>query len=137
MNAIGHKVATYPYVQKVHDDTLDLLVELRDFCALPRQRVTSNDAAYRNLLDAIQKMRITSRLELAMSWVLFAKAEEGNTGDAGSEFIKDLAAFVENDPLSKAELSPVMHGFHERSNRLIQRILHLDQSGALSSTASA
>ncbi len=131
MNNAEALVVAYPYVQRVHDDTLDLLVEMRDFCAFPRKRETSAKAAYRNFNDAIHRLRITSRLELALSWVFYAKAGEEDKSAAVGEFIRDLAGFIDDDSVSGDVLCPVLSKFHERSNHLIRRILHLDQSRAM------
>jgi len=117
---------------RTYDETLDLIVEARDYVAHSRPRSRRSHAPAADLRVSCEALRVTSRLTQVMAWLMLQRAVcEGEISEieacternrlSGHAVCLDVAAA--ND----AELPPGLKSLLRRSLSLYQRISRLEE----------
>lgn len=120
------------YFRRTYDETMNLMVEARNYMAYVERRERVRAGAMTGLRMSCEAMRVTSRLTQVMAWLMMQRAvHEGE--------IEATQAFAEENRLSGGEvcwddsfsgddsLPNGLRSLLERSFSLYQRIARLEE----------
>jgi regulator of CtrA degradation len=119
------------FIHRTYDETMDLMIEARNYMRYVEQRERRRAEAATGLRISCEAMRVTSRLTQVMAWLLMQRAvEEGEiTAEqalaesnriSGAEVCLD-DSFGEDDRLPRG-----LRSLMDRSLRLYCRIVRLE-----------
>jgi regulator of CtrA degradation len=130
---LSAQTAPTAFFSKTYDETMGLLVEVRDYVAHGQKRDRDELAPSAGALLCCEALRITARLTQVMAWLLAQKAVH-----AGE--LSTAQVVAQNGPLAEiaicmADEAPAELGFLpqyfrdllERSRRLYLRVARLDE----------
>ena len=123
------------FFTRTYDEALDLVKEARAYLAGPGQTAARAMPAEASFVYAAESLRLTTRLTESMSWLMFQRAlQEGEiTLEESQEdecHLQHLDICLVDKPLSGRELLPEgLLYLLERSERLYQRLVRLDEQG--------
>ena len=119
-------------IDKTFEDTLDLLVEARNYAAFaPSARGDGRRTPLEGLAVAGSRLRVTSRLAGVMAWLLYQKAVGGGEIDE-AETLRTLPPLDGVDPClddrndGHLDLPAGLQDLLARSRRLYLRVARLD-----------
>jgi regulator of CtrA degradation len=120
------------YFRRTYDETMDLMVEARNYMAYVERREREMAGAVAGLRMSCEAMRVTSRLTQVMAWLMMQRAVhdgEIQADDALAETNRLSGGEVcLDDSFSEDENLPGgLRSLLERSFRLYQRIARLEQ----------
>lgn len=122
------------YFANLHEESLALLIEARDYMKDMRNRdqgAATRDADNDDCLESLETMRLTSRLTQVMAWMLAQRAissgaitvEEG----ASERFsLSGQSVCLEHDPSKTNHLPTQLRGLLQRSYDLYRRVVRLE-----------
>jgi regulator of CtrA degradation len=130
---LSAQTAPTAFFSKTYDETMDLLVEVRDYVAHDQKRDRDELAPNVGALLCCEAMRVTARLTQVMAWLLAQKAIH-----AGELTTQQVVA--QNGPLAEIAICMAQEGneqvgflpqyfrdLTERSRRLYLRVARLDE----------
>lgn len=119
------------YFRRTYDETMDLMVEARNYMAYVERRERQRANVVSGLRMSCEAMRVTSRLTQVMAWLMMQRAvHEGE--------VEVTEALSDNNRLSGAEvclddtfsgdenLPGGLRSLLDRSFRLYQRVVRLE-----------
>ncbi len=118
-------------IDKTFEDTLDLLVEARNYAAFSPSARDDRRTPLEGLAVAGSHLRVTSRLAGVMAWLLYQKAVAAGEIDA-AEILRTLPRLDGVDPClddrndRHLALPSGLQGLLARSHRLYLRVARLD-----------
>ncbi|HLO76472.1 MAG TPA: DUF1465 family protein [Magnetospirillum sp.] len=120
------------YFHRTYDETMDLMVEARNYMAYVERRERERAGTMTGLRMSCEAMRITSRLTQVMAWLMIQRAvHEGeiDLGEAMGESNRLSGGDVcLDDTFSSDQTLP--HGLRslmDRSFRLYQRVARIEE----------
>ena len=123
------------FFTRTYDEALDLVKEARAYLAGPGQAAARAMPAEASFGYAAESLRLTTRLTESMSWLLFQRAlQEGEiTLEESQEeecHLQHMDVCLADQPVCDPKLLPEgLQSLLERSERLYQRLLRLDEQG--------
>ena len=123
------------YFRRTYDETLDLMIEARNYMAYMEGRERQRVGGVAGLRLSCEAMRVTSRLTQVMAWLMVQRAvHEGEIGaeDALSEANRLSGADVCLDDTFTGDqsLPGGLRSLLDRSFRLYQRVARLEEQMA-------
>ena len=123
------------YFRRTYDETLDLMIEARNYMAYMEGRERQRPGGVAGLRLSCEAMRVTSRLTQVMAWLMVQRAvHEGEIGaeDALSEAHRLSGADVCLDDTFTGDqsLPGGLRSLLDRSFRLYQRVARLEEQMA-------
>lgn len=120
------------YFRKTYDETIDLMVEARNYMAYVERRERERAGAHAGLRMSCEAMRVTSRLTQVMAWLMMQRAvHEGEVeaGEALADANRLSGADVCLDETFAADqtLPRSLRSLLDRSFRLYQRIARIEE----------
>ncbi|MZR32175.1 DUF1465 family protein [Sneathiella litorea] len=125
------------FFTRTYDETLDLVKEARSYLDGPGQAVARTMSAEASFGYAAETLRLTTRLTESMSWLLFQRAlQEGEiTLEESQEdecHLQHMDVCLADEPSCDLNLLPEeLRSLLDRSERLYQRLVRLDEQGKL------
>ena len=127
------QTAPTAFFGKTYDETMGLLVEVRDYVAHDQKRDREKMAPSAAALLCCEALRVTARLTQVMAWLLAQKAI--HAGELSTEEVverhdrlADIAVcMAEESEDAVVGLPPRFREFLERSHRLYIRVARLDE----------
>lgn len=125
------------FFNRTYDETMGLLVEMRDYVAHRQGRELNGEASVRmNTIDRMhvccESMRVTARLTHVMAWLLAQKAVYA--GEIGPEEavshdtpLAEVAICMECEPGNHAGFPRQLLRLMDRSHHLYLRVARLDE----------
>ncbi len=123
------------FFTRTYDEALDLVKEARTYLAGPGQAAARAMPAEASFGYAAESLRLTTRLTESMSWLLFQRAlQEGEiTLEESQEdecHLQHMDVCLADDAACDPSLLPEeLQSLLERSERLYQRLVRLDEQG--------
>lgn len=123
------------FFTRTYDEALDLVKEARSYLAGPGQVAAKAMPAEASFGYAAESLRLTTRLTESMSWLLFQRAlQEGEiTLEESQEEECHLqhmdVCLAEDTACDPSMLPEELRSLLERSERLYQRLVRLDEQG--------
>jgi regulator of CtrA degradation len=121
------------FFAKTYDETLGLLVEVRDYVAEGEQRDRADLAPVVGAKLSCEALRVTARLTQVMAWLLAQKAiQAGELSTAEvverNDRLTDIAVCMDEEPEDEIVGLPArFRELLERSHRLYIRVARLDE----------
>jgi regulator of CtrA degradation len=120
------------YFRRTYDETMDLMVEARNYMAYVERRERSRAGAVAGLRMSCEAMRVTSRLTQVMAWLMMRRAvHEGEVSheEAMAEQYRLSGADVCLDESFAADetLPGGLRSLMDRSLRLYVRVARLEE----------
>ncbi|HEX3498825.1 MAG TPA: DUF1465 family protein [Stellaceae bacterium] len=121
------------FFAKTYDETLGLLVEVRDYVAEGEQRDRAALAPVVGAKLSCEALRVTARLTQVMAWLLAQKAiQAGELSTAEvverNDRLTDIAVCMDEEPEDEIVGLPArFRELLERSHRLYIRVARLDE----------
>lgn len=124
-------MASPTYFRRTYDETLDLMVEARNYIAYVERRERQLVGAMNGLRMSCEAMRVTSRLTQVMAWLMMQRAVhdgEMTPGEALAEANRLSGADVCLDDSFSGDIALPrgLRSLLERSFSLYQRIARLE-----------
>lgn len=123
------------FFTRTYDEALDLVKEARAYLSGPGQAAARSMPAEASFGYAAESLRLTTRLTESMSWLLFQRAlQEGEItleeSQADECHLQHMDICLTDEPVCDPSLLPEeLNSLLERSERLYQRLLRLDEQG--------
>ena len=123
------------FFTRTYDEALDLVKEARSYLSGPGQAAARAMPAEASFGYAAESLRLTTRLTESMSWLFFQRAlQEGEiTLEESQEeecHLQHTDVCLADKPVCDPSLLPEgLQSLLERSERLYQRLLRLDEQG--------
>lgn len=120
------------YFRRTYDETLDLMVEARNYMAYVERRERERAGAVAGLRISCEAMRVTSRLTQVMAWLMMQRAvHEGELAaeDALAEAnrLSGGEVCLDDSFSADATLPNGLRSLLDRSLSLYQRVSRLEQ----------
>ncbi len=118
--------------KRTYDETLDLIVEARNYLTYMRPHFHSRKTASHDLRTSCEALRVTSRLTQVMAWLMIQRAlSEGeisaNEACAEKNRLSGHAVCLDESTSDDPCLPPGLRSLLGRSLHLYQRISRLEQ----------
>src|SRR5438270_12412242 len=130
---LSAQTAPTAFFSKTYDETMGLLVEVRDYVAHDQKRDRDELAPSAGALLSCEALRVTARLTQVMAWLLAQKAI--HAGELSTEEVierhdrlTDIAVCMDEEPEDEVMGLPArFRELLERSHRLYIRVARLDE----------
>ena len=123
------------FFTRTYDEALDLVREARTYLAGRGKEDVRNLPVEANFGYAAESLRLTTRLTEGMSWLLYQRALQAGeitAAEAQKEecHLQHLEICLPEEPVCDPAILPEgLQSLLDRSERLYQRLLRLDQQG--------
>lgn len=120
------------YFRRTYDETMDLMVEARNYMAYVERRERERAPAATGLRMSCEAMRVTSRLTQVMAWLMMQRAvHEGELGLeqalAEDNRLSGADVCLDDRFSSDASLPNGLRSLLDRSFKLYQRVARLEE----------
>jgi len=127
-----HAEGAATFFNRTYDETMDLIIEARDYLSNAENRERHGLAPSERLSMSCETMRVTSRLTQIMAWLLVRKAVhagEMTEDQAAQEEYRLAGHMVCNDVSAESDAYMPRHlkSLLQRSYHLYARVSRLDQ----------
>jgi len=118
--------------RRTYDETLDLIVEARNYMVHMRPAALPNYTAVRDLRTSCEALRVTSRLTQVMAWLMLQRAVsdgEISASEACEERnrLSGHTVCLDATASDDEEIPPGLQSLLSRSLRLYERISRLEE----------
>lgn len=127
------------FLERTYDETIDALVDLRDFVASELQEARSGLSSDQRVLTVQEITRATRRMASVMAWIMLQKAVHSGELDAEAAAEHEAGQLIreEDDPGSASAeelraLPMAVRSLIDRTRRIYQKASRLDEKARLS-----
>ena len=121
------------FLDKIYEEAMDLAAEARNYVALGQKKNSHDHLPPRlRVVASYEIMRLTTRLTQSIAWLLLRRAVESSE-IASRQFIEADEILTARDIClgtagqDNMEMPEELRSLLERSHRLYERILHMDE----------